>query len=150
MPRGKARWAAKSASPDNAPMTPDLEPADDSPDPFEQLVLAALDELPDVFRDRLGSVAIVVDDEPTSEELASVGAYGLLGLYTGVPRTAWGAEDAAVASKITIFRGPHLRQFRDPEALAHGVAETVHHEVAHHFGISDARLDELARARRGS
>jgi predicted Zn-dependent protease with MMP-like domain len=133
-------------------MPPELDSADetdDTPDPFEQLVLAALAELPDVFRDRLGSVAIVVDDEPTNEQLTSVGAHGLLGLYTGVPRTAWGAEEAAVASKITIFRGPHLRQFRDPEALARGVTETVHHEVAHHFGISDARLDELARERRG-
>jgi predicted Zn-dependent protease with MMP-like domain len=135
-------------------MPRDLEPADeadepaDRPDPFEELVLAALNELPEVFRDRLGSVAIVVDDEPTLEQLASVGAPGLLGLYTGVPRTAWGAGEAAVASKITIFRGPHLRQFRDPEALARGVRETVHHEVAHHFGISDARLDELARERR--
>jgi predicted Zn-dependent protease with MMP-like domain len=135
-------------------MPRDLEPAAeadepaDRPDPFEELVLAALNELPEVFRDRLGSVAIVVDDEPTLEQLASVGAPGLLGLYTGVPRTAWGAGEAAVASKITIFRGPHLRQFRDPEALARGVRETVHHEVAHHFGISDARLDELARERR--
>ena len=134
-------------------MPPDLEPADeteesaDYPDPFEELVLAALNELPEVFRDRLGSVAIVVDDEPTLDQLASVGAHGLLGLYTGVPRTAWGAGEAAVASKITIFRGPHLRQFRDPEALARGVRGTVHHEVAHHFGISDARLDELARER---
>lgn len=140
-------------------MPPDVEPRDDptpapdepsdEPDEFEALVLAALDSLPGAFRDRLGSVAIVVEDEPTLGELASVGAHGLLGLYTGVPRTAWGAEDAAVASKITIFRGPHLRQFRDPDALARGVAETVHHEVAHHFGISDARLDELARDRRG-
>jgi predicted Zn-dependent protease with MMP-like domain len=94
-------------------------------------------------------VAIVVEDEPTPGQLASVGAPGLLGLYTGVPRTAWGAEGAAMASKITIFRGPHLRQFRDPDALARGVAETVRHEVAHHFGISDARLEELARERRG-
>jgi predicted Zn-dependent protease with MMP-like domain len=93
-------------------------------------------------------VAIVIEDEPTPGQLASLGAWGLLGLYTGVPRTAYGAEDAAIANKITIFRGPHLRQFRDPETLAQGVAETVRHEVAHHFGISDARLEELARARR--
>jgi len=71
----------------------------------------------------------------------------LLGLYTGVPRTRYGAEDAAVASKITIFRGPHLRQFGDGDGLARGVTETVHHEVAHHFGISDARLVELERER---
>jgi predicted Zn-dependent protease with MMP-like domain len=127
------------------------DPADASddavPDQFEALVFAALDSLPQVFRERLGSVAVVIEDEPTPGQLASVGAWGLLGLYTGVPRTAWGAESAAIASKITIFRGPHQRQFRDPESLALGVADTVRHEVAHHFGISDSRLDELARDR---
>ena len=131
----------------------DSDPADESgspeagDDPFETLVFAALDSLPDVFRERLGSVAVVIEDEPSPDQLTSVGAWGLLGLYTGVPRTAWGAENAAYASKITIFRGPHLRQFRDPESLALGVADTVRHEIAHHFGISDARLNELARER---
>lgn len=120
---------------------------DEPLDQFDALVVAALDSLPKAFRDRLGSVAVVVEDEPTPEQLASVRAPGLLGLYTGVPRTAYAAEDAAVASKITIFRGPHLRQFGDPEALAHGVAETVRHEIAHHFGISDARLVELEHER---
>jgi predicted Zn-dependent protease with MMP-like domain len=122
----------------------------DAPDdPFETLVFAALDSLPDVFRERLGSVAVVVEDEPTPDQLGSVGAWGLLGLYTGVPRTAWGADNVVYASKITIFRGPHLRQFPDPGSLALGVADTVRHEVAHHFGISDARLNELAREREG-
>ncbi|MGD0018264.1 MAG: metallopeptidase family protein [Candidatus Limnocylindrales bacterium] len=137
--------------PDRDP-TADPIPAPEEPsdagDPFEALVVAALDSLPEVFRTKLGSVAIVIEDEPTSDQLASVGAPGLLGLYTGVPRTRYGAEDAAVASKIVIFRGPHLRQFRDSDALAHGVTETVRHEVAHHFGISDARLVELERERR--
>ncbi len=152
MPRPNSRAA------DNARMQPDIEhPANpitapegppDASDPFEALVIAALDSLPEVFRERLGSVAIVIEDEPTLGQLASVGAPGLLGLYTGVPRTAYGAGDAAVASKISIFRGPHLRQFRDSDALARGVAETVRHEVAHHFGISDARLVELERERR--
>ena len=131
---------AESEAPDQA--------IDILPDPFDQLVLAAVEALPEVFRERLGSVAIVVEDEPTAYQLSSVGAPGLLGLYTGVPRTAYGAEGAAAASKITIFRGPHLRQYRNPQALAWGVAETVRHEVAHHFGISDERLVELARERR--
>jgi predicted Zn-dependent protease with MMP-like domain len=116
-------------------------------DPFAELVWRAVDNLPDVFRDRLGSVAIVVEDEPTPEELASVQAPGLLGLYTGVPRTSWGADNYAAASKIVIFRGPHLRLFQSPEALERGVADTVRHEIAHHFGISDARLQELAARR---
>jgi predicted Zn-dependent protease with MMP-like domain len=90
-------------------------------------------------------VAIVIEDEPTADELASVGAPGLFGLYTGVPRTVYGADLAVQASKITIYRGSHLRAYRTPETLAAGVAATVRHEIAHHFGISDARLEELAR-----
>ena len=117
-------------------------------EPFAALIEAALDALPDAFRERLGSVAIVVEDEPTGDQLRSVGAHGLYGLYQGVPRTAWAADSALYASKITIFRGPLLRASRSPEELARRVTETVHHEIAHHFGISDERLRELARARR--
>ena len=114
---------------------------------LEALVLDALGGLPATFAERLGSVAIVIEDEPSAAQLASVGARGLFGLYQGVPRTAYGAEYSAVPSKITIFRGPLMRAYRTPEALAAGVTDTVHHEIAHHFGISDARLDELERER---
>ena len=116
-------------------------------DPFGALIVAALDELPEPFRERLGSVAIVVEDEPTGEQLRSVGAHGLFGLYQGVPRTSWAAESSPYASKITIFRGPLTRASRTPEELARRVSDTVHHEIAHHFGISDDRLRELARPR---
>ena len=112
-------------------------------DAFEPLVAAALDRLPDAFRERLGSVAIVVQDEPTDEQLRSVRAHGLFGLYEGVPRTSWAADGAPFASKITIYRGPLTRTYRDPAALAAAVADTVYHEIAHHFGISDERLREL-------
>jgi predicted Zn-dependent protease with MMP-like domain len=114
---------------------------------LEQLVAEALDALPPEFRERLGSVAIVIEDEASPEELTSVGARGLFGLYVGVPRTAYGAENAMIPSKITIFRGPLTRAYRTPEALAAGVTDTVHHEIAHHFGISDARLHELQSGR---
>ena len=110
---------------------------------LEALVIDALERLPAAFRERLGSVAIVIEDEATTEQLASVGAHGLYGLYQGVPRTAYGADQASVPSKITIFRGPLLRAHRTPERLAAGVTDTVYHEIAHHFGISDARLREL-------
>jgi predicted Zn-dependent protease with MMP-like domain len=122
-----------------------MEP--DPDDPMEAWIAEALDALPDAFRERLGSVAIVVEDWPTPAQLASVGAAGLYGLYQGVPRSAWGADGAAVPSKITLFRGPIARDHRDPEARRAKVIDTVHHEVAHHFGISDARLRELGHGR---
>jgi predicted Zn-dependent protease with MMP-like domain len=110
---------------------------------LEAFVIDALDNLPAPFREQLGSVAIVIEDEATAEQLASVGAPGLFGLYQGIPRTALSADGAPSPSKITIYRGPLMRAYRDPVALAAAVADTVYHEIAHHFGISDRRLQEL-------
>jgi predicted Zn-dependent protease with MMP-like domain len=114
---------------------------------LEALVVDALERLPAAFRERLGSVAIVIEDEPTPEQLASVRAHGLYGLYQGVPRTAWAADAASVPSKITIFRGPLTRANRTPDRLSAAVADTVYHEIAHHFGITDVRLRELRGGR---
>lgn len=117
-------------------------------DAIESMVIDALDRLPQVFRDRLGSVAIVIEDEADAAQLASVGARGLFGLYQGIPRTRLSADGAPAPSKITIFRGPIVRASPDPDALAALVTETVYHEIAHHFGISDERLNELRRGAR--
>jgi len=125
---------------------PLLDPEPTIPD-LEGFVIDALESLPPEFRDQLGSVAIVIEEEPNAAQLASVGALGLYGLYQGVPRTAYGADASAYPSKITIFRGPLLRSYRTPEALRDGVIDTVHHEIGHHFGIGDARLRELQRDR---
>ncbi len=118
------------------------EPIDDTT--FEDWVFEAIDALPEAFRERLGSVAIVVEEWPSQAQLASVGASGLYGLYQGVPRSAPGADYSATPSKITIFRGTLESHYRTSEALRAKVIDTVHHEIAHHFGISDARLHELA------
>jgi len=118
-----------------------------SDDVIEAIVVDALDKLPDPFRERLGSVAIVIEDEPSAAQLSSVGARGLFGLYQGIPRTTYGADQVAVPSKITLFRGPLTRAYRTPDRLAAGVTDTVYHEIAHHFGISDARLRELRDGR---
>jgi predicted Zn-dependent protease with MMP-like domain len=114
---------------------------------LETLVIDALERLPAPFREQLGSVAIVIEEEASPDELASVGAHGLFGLYHGIPRTRLSADAAPSPSKITIYRGPLTRTYRDPISLAAAVADTVYHEIAHHFGISDARLDELRRLR---
>lgn len=144
---GRDGRRGRAGRPDGAraavPYPPLVDGVEAELDAFGAMVEAALDRLPEAFRERLGSVAIVVEDEPTPAQLASVGARGLFGLYTGVPRTRWGAELAPVASKITLFRGPLSRSNPGPERLARAVESTLFHEIAHHFGISDARLHEL-------
>ncbi len=112
---------------------------------FDAAIERAIGRLPPPFVERLGSVAIVIDEEPSAEQLASVGARGLFGLYQGVPRTSLGADGTPIPSKITIFRGPLRRAHPDPAMLEDAVEETVLHEIAHHFGLSDARLIELRR-----
>jgi predicted Zn-dependent protease with MMP-like domain len=120
-------------------------PVDAQDDAIEAMVVDALERLPEAFRERLGSVAIVIEDEANAAQLASVGASGLFGLYQGIPRTSPSADGSPAPSKITIFRGPLMRANPWPEALASAVAETVYHEIGHHFGISDERLLELKR-----
>jgi predicted Zn-dependent protease with MMP-like domain len=112
-------------------------------DAFDAWIDEAIGLLPEAFRDRLGSVALVVEEWPTVEQLASTGAPGLYGLYQGVPRSVLGADHAMTPSLITIFRGTIRANFRTPAAQRAQVIDTVHHEIAHHFGISDQRLREL-------
>jgi len=128
-----------------------LPPTDPIPDggvDFDAVIDDTIDTLPEAFVARLGSVAIVVEDEPTPDQLASVGARGLFGLYQGVPRTRWGVDNVPIPSKITLFRGPLTRANSGPERLAKAVADTLIHEIAHHFGIDDDRLRSLQAERR--
>ena len=120
---------------------------DEPADPFDELITRALAKLPEEFRAQLDSVAIVVDDEPTPDQLRSTHAYGLFGIYQGVPRTAYGASDAPYASKITLFRHPLEAHSSSAQDLAARVEDTLFHEIAHHLGISDARLREIAAQR---
>src|SRR4051794_17899649 len=123
------------------------EPATDY---FDDLISRALDALPTEFRAQVDSVAIVVDDYPTPEQLAATHSHGLFGIYEGIPRTAYGADQVPFASKITLFRGPLEAYSSSADDLAARVEETLFHEVAHHLGISDDRLRELAAQRRQS
>jgi predicted Zn-dependent protease with MMP-like domain len=113
---------------------------------FERLVERALAGIPAPFRDALAEVAIVVDDEPTADQRRENGLADdemLYGLYEGVPRTEYGADWAGVPNRITLFRLPLEEDFADPAELADEVRITVIHELAHHLGIDDDRLDEL-------
>lgn len=116
------------------------------PTSFERLVEHALDAIPEPFAAALDEVAIVIDDEPSPEQRRENGLRPddtLYGLYEGVPRTEWAADWVTVPNRITIFRVPLTEDFPHPADLAEEVRITVIHELAHHLGIDDDRLDEL-------
>ncbi|MEX2425670.1 MAG: metallopeptidase family protein [Thermomicrobiaceae bacterium] len=119
-------------------------------DEFEQLVVQALDDLPPSVLDHLENVDVVIEYWPSREVLAEneVEAGGtLLGLYEGVPHIDRNsAYDLVLPDKITIFRGPVVSEASETDGdIERVVRETVIHEIAHHFGISDERLIELDR-----
>lgn len=114
--------------------------------PFEALVDRALAQIPPPFDRALREVAIVVEDEPSASQLRENGIRPnetLYGLYEGVPRTEWGADWSPIPNKISLFRLPLEADYPDPDDLAEEVRITVMHELAHHLGIDDERLDEL-------
>ena len=113
---------------------------------FAALVDRALSTIPPPFREALGEVAIVIDDEPSPDQRRDndLGPDDdLYGLYEGVPRTEYGADWVAMPNRITLFRLALEEDFADPDDLADEVRLTVIHELAHHLGIDDNRLDEL-------
>jgi len=110
---------------------------------FDAVIDDVLDRLPPPFAEQLGSVAIVLEDEATPEQLASARAHGLFGLYQGVPRTRWGVDNVPLPSKITLFRGPLTRANPGQERLTAAIEATLLHEIAHHLGIDDDRIHAL-------
>lgn len=120
---------------------------------FEEIVHAAWRRIPSRFRRRIQNVAIVVEDEPGRGLLRSAGVPPgdtLLGLYHGVPLTQRGAGYGMVLpDKISLFQGPIERAARSPEEIPDVVYDTLWHEVAHYFGMSEreVRASERRRAR---
>jgi predicted Zn-dependent protease with MMP-like domain len=103
---------------------------------FEEMVGAALDGLPEKLGRLMSNVAVTVEHEP--------GPPGLLGLYEGIPLTSRTTGYAGVLpDRITIYRVAICAVCQTEREVVEEVRRTVVHEVAHHFGIDDARLTEL-------
>jgi len=115
---------------------------------FERLVLEALEALPPAIAAAIDNVQIVIEREPGLRHRRAAGIHGgtLYGFYEGVPLTMrTSAYHLVPPDVITIFQGPICRSARTLQDVRQIVRETVIHEVAHHFGISDERLRELGR-----
>ena len=106
---------------------------------FARLVSRALADLPERYRTRMRNIEIVIEDEPPAER------EDLLGLYEGVPLTER-REEPYLPDRISIYRRNIEAMSSSPRVQAKVVRDTVIHEIAHHFGISDQRLDELGRS----
>ena len=120
---------------------------DVDPGRFKQLVADALDSIPESLGRLMQNVNVFVEDWPSREQLG--GRRGtLLGLYEGIDLTRRSPLSYAgvMPDRITVFRGPISALAGSEDELVKLVTTTVIHEVAHHFGISDARLDELGWA----
>ena len=114
---------------------------------FESLVVRAVENLPEEFRDRLENIDVFVADRPTREQLRTAGSdegYTLLGLYEGVPLTERShGYGMVVPDRITIFQKPIEAICKNDSQIVAEVRRVVLHEIAHHFGIDDTRLKEL-------
>ncbi len=103
---------------------------------FEDMVATALDGLPPRLGEVMGNVAVTVEH--------NLGPPGLLGLYQGIPLTNRTTNYAGVLpDRIIIYRQAICAICRTEAEVADQVRTTVVHEVGHHFGISDERLEEL-------
>lgn len=118
---------------------------------FEKLVKEGIGAIPKKFRKKLDNVAIVIEDEPTYEQLRKsrvpVG-FTLFGLYEGVPQTRRGNYGMVLPDKITIFQKPIERCASSDSAICKIVKNTVWHEIAHHFGFGERKIWELEAEKR--
>lgn len=111
-----------------------------SPERFDELVGEALEGIPDELAAMMENVAVIVAGHHEERDL--------FGLYEGIPLTRRGpiSYGGVLPDRITIYEDTISAHCRDEDALVRQIRKTVIHEVGHHFGISDARLDELGWA----
>ncbi len=116
---------------------------------FARLVNKALEDLPEEFLTKLENIDVVVEEEPTPAQLRKSGlrrGETLLGLYEGVPQTRRTSYYGMVLpDKITIFQKTIEAKCRNDAELFAEISRVLKHEIAHHFGISDARLREIEK-----
>lgn len=108
-----------------------------SDDEFEAILDAAIDDLPAGVTDELDNVALFVEDQPEDESPR------LLGLYDGTPLGERGISGLEMPDNIFLYRNNLIAHCHDREQLKREIVVTIVHEIAHFYGIDDARLHEI-------
>jgi len=114
-----------------------------SPEEFDHLVEEALASLPRRFGELLDNVAVIVEEEPSDEDLEMLedDHNELLGIYRGIARTHRTHDMLPMLpDQIAIFRGPMLRVARTRRQAIHEIRDTVIHELGHYFGLGDEEM----------
>lgn len=114
-------------------------------DRFRRLVQQALNSLPPEIDGYLDNVAIVIEREPTPEDLDDAGiprGTELFGLYIGTPLIDRSEYHLTLPDRIAIYQGPLERAFH-PRVIPEEVRRTVLHEIAHHFGFDEDEMERL-------
>ena len=110
---------------------------------FEKIVNEGIQTIPKRFLKKLDNVDIVIEDEPNSWQLRKLKTrkgFLIFGLYEGVPRTKRDSYGMVLPDKITIFKKPIEKIARSKEEIKKIVRNTVWHEIAHHFGMSEKEV----------
>lgn len=119
---------------------------------FEEIVNEGIKAIPEKFLQKLKNVEIVIEDEPTLAQRKKLNLHSgwtLFGLYEGVPQLERGAGyNAVLPDKITIFQNPIEAAAGDEKDIKEIVKNTVWHEIAHHFGMNEARVRQAEARRR--
>jgi predicted Zn-dependent protease with MMP-like domain len=112
---------------------------------FEALVRDAIGDIPAFFLDIMTNVDFQVRRWPTKRQMREAGLEPdetLLGLYVGYPITEWFDGNMAPPDIVTVFQGPIEEICATDQEVRQQVKDTVIHEVAHYFGITDAELHD--------
>src|SRR3954454_4819158 len=108
---------------------------------FESVVEEALDELPEQFASLLENIVVVVEEEPTADELDILEEHNeLLGICRGALMTRRTYAKMLLPDQIAIFRGPILRVTRNRGDAVRQIRQTVIHELGHYFGLDDDEM----------
>jgi predicted Zn-dependent protease with MMP-like domain len=121
-----------------------------SAEDIAELAERAFAAIPQRFTEHVGGVGIAVEEMPddaTLDELEIESGWELTGLYRGTPLTERSVSDIArEPDLIFLYRQPILLEWIETgETLYRLVRNVLIHEIAHHFGFSDAEIEALER-----
>lgn len=116
---------------------------------FTRLVQEALDSLPEVFRDRINNLAVLVEDYPADQAdpgdllEAEPEAPLLMGEFIGIPATEKSVWDAAEPDKVVLYQKNIEFVCESDDEIREEVRLTVLHELGHYFGMDEEQLEDV-------